>query len=385
LDVAAEADVPPPPDVAALDRIAPHLPPLPATDRPRSVLVLSGGGSYGAYSAGVLVGWSQTGCRPEFDVVTGISTGALIAPLAFLGPEHDDTLRWMYTTLRSRDLFRFNRTLRSLLLSDALADPTPLAEKIEKMATPEILRRIAWEHARGRRLYVGTTELESRRAVVWDLGAIATRGTTADLDLFRKVLLASASIPGFFPPVRIPVTVDGRELEERHVDGGVTQALFYHPPPGGALAGTNVHVIVAGKLYSDPDVVRPRALVIAADSVSTILFAQTRAELFRIHTACVLGGLNFQLAAIPPEYPALFASTDFDPEAMALLFEEGVRQAAAGTAFRSNPPDTGPGEGAFHRTSTQLTHVPLGLPGPSVRPRTAILPWRTDRGVPAQR
>jgi hypothetical protein len=226
------------------------------------------------------------------------------------------------------------------------------------------------------------------------MGAIACRGTAADLDLFRKVLLASASIPGFFPPVRIPVAVDGRPLEERHVDGGVTQALFFRPPvsePGAAagdpLRGTDVFVLVAGKLYSDPDVVRPRALVIAADSVSTVLFAQTRAELHRIYTGCVLGGMNFHLAAIPPAYLAPFASTDFDPEAMTRLFDEGVRQAAAGTAWRSNPPDTGPGEGAFTRTGTALTHVPLGLAAPAVRrPRpSAILPWRTDRGIPAPR
>src|SRR5687768_1654697 len=186
----------------------------------RSVLVLSGGGAYGAYSAGLLVGWTQTGTRPEFDVVTGVSTGALVAALAFLGPDYDGELRRVYTTLESKDIFRFRRSIRSLL-SEGLADNAPLARQIEAFVTPENMARLAAEHARGRRLYVGTTDLDGRRQVVWDVSAIATQGTPEAAGLIVRVLLASAAIPGFFPPVRIPISADGKLYEERHVDGGV--------------------------------------------------------------------------------------------------------------------------------------------------------------------
>jgi predicted acylesterase/phospholipase RssA len=349
----------------------------------RNILVLSGGGTYGAYSAGVLFGWTKTGTRPKFDVVTGISTGALIAPLAFLGPEYDDQLREVYTTLRSADVFRIRKTIRTvLLITDSLADNTPLARKIEQIVTPDLLRRIACEHGKGRRLYVGTTELDSRRPVIWDLGEIASRGTMDDLLLFRKVLLASAAIPGFFPPVRIPVTVDGVSLQEHHVDGGVTNALFFRPPyltpeqradpTQASLYGSNVYTLVAGKLYADPESVRPRALTIAANSVSTLIYSQTRGDLLKLYTACLLTGMNYYTAAIPPDFPAPTSSTDFDPTEMARMFDEGVRQTACGMNWRTTPPGLEPGEGAFLRTGTQLQRVPVGIPLPQPKPQPLI-------------
>jgi hypothetical protein len=357
----------------------------------RNILVLSGGGTYGAYSAGVLYGWTRTGTRPTFDVVTGISTGALIAPLAFLGPEYDGQLREVYTTLRNNDVFRIRKTLRTVLLvTDSLADNSPLARKIEQMVTPDLLRKIAHEHGVcGRRLYVGTTELDSRRPVIWDLGEIASRGTMDDLILFRKVLLASAAIPGFFPPVRITVTADGQPLTEHHVDGGVTNALFFRPPhlpPGqrgdpvqASLYGSNVYTLVAGKLYADPDPVRPRALTIAANSVSTLIYSQTRGDLLKLYTACLLTGMNYYTAAIPPDFPAPAGSTDFDPAEMTRMFDEGVRQTANGMPWRTTPPGLEPGEGAFLRTGTQLQKVPLGTaPPPPVSRGPLMVPRARD-------
>ena len=333
---------------------------------PKNVLALSGGGVYGSYCAGVLVGWTTAGTRPTFDVVTGISTGALIAPLAFLGSEYDGELQQVYTTLKNKDVFRLKKTLRSLL-SESLADSGPLAGKIEEMVTPALLAAVAAEHRRGRRLYVGTTELESRRAVIWDLGEIAARGTPEDLALFRKVLLASAAIPGFFPPVRIPVTVDGKKLEERHVDGGVSNSLFFRPPVPppdadcrsagqvkAALYGTNVYALVAGKMYADSSEVSRRALTIAANSISTLIYSQTRGDLLKLYMACVLTGMNYYVASIPAEFPATTSSTDFDPTEMARLFAEGVRQVGCGTAFRTTPPGLEPGEGSFLRVGTAL-------------------------------
>jgi len=327
----------------------------------KNVLALSGGGVYGSYCAGVLVGWTKAGTRPTFDVVTGISTGALIAPLAFLGSEYDDQLETVYTTLKNRDVFRLKKTLRSVL-SESLADNGPLAAKIEELATPDLLAAVAAAHARGRRLYVGTTELESRRAVIWDMGEIAARGTPEDLILFRKVLLASAAIPGFFPPVRIPVTVDGKRLEERHIDGGVSNAIFFRPPhrppgtcdPKTALFGTNVYALIAGKMYADSSEVSRRALTIAANSISTLIYSQTRGDLLKLYTACVLTGMNYHVSSLPAGFPTTASSTDFDPKEMARLFAEGMTQVAAGTAFRTTPPGLEKGEGSALRVGTQL-------------------------------
>ncbi|HET6579972.1 MAG TPA: patatin-like phospholipase family protein [Gemmatimonadales bacterium] len=341
----------------------------------KSILVLSGGGAYGAYSAGVLVGWTRTGTRPEFDVVTGVSTGALVAALAFLGPDYDGELRRVYTTLQSKDIFRFRRSVRSLL-SEGLADNAPLARQIESFVTPETVARLAAEHARGRRLYVGTTDLDGRRQVVWDIGAIATQGTPEAAGLIVKVLLASAAIPGFFPPVKIPISADGQLYEERHVDGGVTAALFFrmpwvppekrNDPIATSLYDSDLYIIVAGKLYPDPEPVPMRTLTIAATSVSTLIYAQTRDELVKLYTACVLTGMNYRLTAIPQDFSTTASSTDFDPAEMTRMFDEGVRQAACGAAWRSTPPGLEPGERVSQRGGVNLTVAPSGArPAPT--------------------
>jgi len=343
----------------------------------RNILVLSGGGSYGAYSAGVLVGWTHTGARPEFDVVTGISTGALLAPLAFLGEPYDCEIETLYTTLRTKDIFRLKKTFRSIF-SESLADSSPLAKKIEEIATPSLLREIAEAHAKGRRLYIGTTELESRRAVVWDMGEIATRGTLDDLALFRKVLLASASIPGVFPPVTIPITIDGKPYIERHVDGGVTQALFFRPPQirhedqadpiKASLYGSDIYTIVAGKLYADASLTPLRVLNITAGSVSTLIYAQTRGDLLKLYTGAILTGMNYKLAAIDPDFATTASAYEFEPAELTKLFREGYRQATSETPWRNTPPGIERSEGAFLRVGPTLRRYDLNKPCPPAPP-----------------
>ena len=222
---------------------------LPPPARRYNILVLSGGGMFGAFAAGVLAGWTEAGDRPAFDVVTGVSTGALLATLAFLGPASDEELYRQYTTISDRDVF-VRRRLIHALGAESVADNAPLARRIHGVFTPQVLRAVAAEHRKGRRLYVGTTNLTTRRLVVWDLGAIAARGTPQAHDLFCDVLLASSAVPGFFPPVRFPIEVDGRVCEEIHVDGGAARSMFLRPPyvppeerPGlgpHALAGSNL-------------------------------------------------------------------------------------------------------------------------------------------------
>ncbi|MFO0796539.1 MAG: patatin-like phospholipase family protein [Gemmataceae bacterium] len=337
---------------------------------PRHVLCLSGGGSFGAYSAGVLCGWTDAGTRPEFDVVTGISTGSLIAPLAFLGPKYDPDVRRFYTDIRTRDIYVKRVVLG--LVSESMADTRPLARKLDEVITPGLVAEIAEEHRKGRRLYVGTTELEGKRFVVWDIGAIACRADPGATDLIKRILLGSSAIPGFFPPSKIAVTVDGRSFVEKHGDGGVSQAIFFRPPPPDAgpaaaapLAGTTVWCVVAGKLYADPDPIKPRALAIAGSSVGAVLYAQTRGDLQRIFTLCTLTGMDYRLTAIPDDFDAPKSSAEFEQGPMTRMFDEGYRLARAGEAWRLAPPGLGPRESPLTRSGTALTALPP--PGGSVQ------------------
>jgi Patatin-like phospholipase len=357
-------------DVKAYEALAAHTQPPGITQvsatsgkKPFNVLVLSGGGSYGAYSAGVLAGWTESGARPQFDVVTGVSTGALVATLAFLGPDRDPALKRFYTSVTDKDVFARNSYLAALF-SDSFRESKPLANLIEWIVDAKILKEIAAEHARGRRLYVGTTHLDARRLVVWDMGEIASRGRPEDLALFRKVLLASASIPGFFPPVPINVQIDGKPAEELHVDGGVTASLFFRSPhvsPGQLrhlgdrpLDGSNVYIVVAGKLYADPGCVERRLLPIAADSISALLYSQCRGDLFQLYALSLATGMNYRMTSIPSDLDLPQDATSFDPKVMSRLYEQGRQQATSDRLWRTTPPGAEPGEEVPIRGGTQL-------------------------------
>jgi predicted acylesterase/phospholipase RssA len=323
------------------------------------------------YQAGLLVGWSETGTRPAFDSVTGVSTGALVATLVFLGPDYDCELTRVYTTLRTEDIYTKKRGIRALT-SDSLADNTPLARQIDRVLTPAAIARMAEEHRKGRRLYVGTSDLDGRRPVVWDLGAIAARDEPGARELIAKLLLASAAIPAFFPPVEIAIDVDGQRLVERHVDGGVTQNVFFRPPqvpqemrlrpPADFLYGSDLYIIVAGKVFNDPEPVKPRALKIAAASVSSLIGAETRTELVKLYTFSMVAGMNYNLASIPQDFPAPTDSTEFNPAQMTQMFEEGRRQALTNTAWRNSPPGVLDGEGVVQRAGTRLIRQPRVAP-----------------------
>jgi patatin-like phospholipase/acyl hydrolase len=232
-----------------------------------SFLAISGGGANGAFGAGFLKGWTASGTRPNFRIVTGISTGALIAPLAFLGADYDATLEKAYTTTRTKDILdiRWIFGILPLFWSESYADSEPLLHLIEQQVDEQALAEIAKEHSKGRRLYVGTTDLDAQRFVVWDMGAIASSGRPDALDLFHKVMLASASIPGAFPPVYFNVEVDGKQYDEMHVDGGTIVEVFGYGPTlfeESAHAerlraeGCSIYVLRNGKLASDPQQVR---------------------------------------------------------------------------------------------------------------------------------
>jgi hypothetical protein len=338
---------------------------------PRHVLALSSGGLYGAYSSGFLAGWSDTGTRPEFDVVTGVSTGALIAPLAFLGPEFDDRMQQLYTGVRAEDVFQI-RAWVTIPFKDAVASSAPLRKLIESQVTPEMLDRIAAEHRKGRRLYIGTTNLDTRRLVIWDMGAIA-RSTGPDrVQLFRDVLLASASVPGMLPPVTFAVEVDGQQATEMHADGGVSSQIFVPSvvfqaaaaaagpvaPAGGPVVpgtGGNLYAVVAGKLYPDASAVRHRVLPILGATTETLMYAHCRAELMSLYGQAKLAGMQYHLASLKQDV-AVNAETlmSINQGEMTKLYAEGVRDGVAGPGWRYAPPDICPGDGDFVRAGLRL-------------------------------
>jgi len=312
---------------------------------PRHVLALSSGGLYGAYSSGFLAGWSDTGNRPEFDVVTGVSTGALIAPLAFLGPEFDDRMQQLYTGIRAEDIFKI-RAWVTIPFKDAVASSAPLRQLIESQVTPELMERIAAEHRKGRRLYVGTTNLDTRRLVVWDMGAIAARPCPEGCQLFRDVLLASCSVPGMLPPVPFSVEVNGKTVTELHADGGVSSQIFVPPIVFQAAAGDgkspgiggNLYAVVSGKLYPDSTPVKQRVLPILGATTATIMYAHCRAELMSLYGQAKLAGMNYHLTALRQEVLVnADTSMTFNQEEMTRLYAEGVRDGLAGPSWRCDP------------------------------------------------
>jgi hypothetical protein len=319
---------------------------------------------YGAYTVGVLNGWTETGSRPQFDVVTGVSTGALIATFAFLGPEYDATMARLYTSVSDRDIYR-RRNLAAVLWSDAAASSAPLKKLIDTQVTDEVIAAVAREHECGRRLYVGTTNIDTRKLVIWDMGAIASSDRTDARTLYRKVLLASASVPGFFPPVPIEVELNGKTFTEMHVDGGATTGLFLRastlnldPATVRAgqqpLAGSDVYLIVAGKLYADPTCTERRTVRIGESALMSIVYSQTRGELFRIYALCLVGGMNYNLAAIPEDVKLGAEAMAFDTEEMRRLYRAGYAAAVSGTAWRDTPPGAEPHEQPRPRTGTQF-------------------------------
>ena len=308
-------------------------------------LAISGGGSNGAFGAGLLVGWSASGTRPTFSMVTGISTGALIAPFAFLGPDYDAQLKEIYTTFSTDDLITKRRPLAGLT-SDAMAGTTPLRAMIAKYIDKDIIQAIAAEYQKGRELNIGTTNLDAKRPVIWDIGHIASSGDPNAINLIHDILLASASIPVAFPPVMIEVEAGGKRYDEMHVDGGVSAQVFLYPVGidwkrlGKILhvKGTpNVYMIRNAKLepkwYSNERSTAP----IAMSSITSLIRTQGIGDLFRIYLTTKRDGLNFHLAYIPDEFKD-DPEELFDPVYMKKLFELGYNMAKEGYPWKTTPP-----------------------------------------------
>lgn len=323
---------------------------------PAAYLAISGGGENGAFGAGLLTGWTRLGNRPEFKGVTGVSTGALSAPFAFLGPEYDRDLERVYTDIGLSDVMVSRGLLRGLL-GDSLYDSAPLRATIRRFVTPALLAAIAREYTeKGRLLFVATTNLDVPVGVLWNMGSIAASGHARAAELFTEILLASASIPGILPPVMFDIEAGGTRYQEMHVDGGtVAQVVLYPPSLGGdnllldpAAAGPGVVEALTGRprrLFiirnarpgADPETVPRNIMKIADRAIATLIQAQGLSDLYQLYVIAQRDGIDYNVACIPQSFTERL-DAPFDQTYMRNLFAVGRDTMLNGTAWSGVPP-----------------------------------------------
>ncbi|MDC7682642.1 patatin-like phospholipase family protein [Asticcacaulis sp. BYS171W] len=309
------------------------------------VLALSGGGADGAFGAGVLLGWTKRGDRPQFRMVTGVSTGALIAPFAFLGPDYDDKLKEAYTSGAANGLSK-SRGLMSLF-TPGILDTNALSGLVTRYVDEPMLIAIAREHAKGRRLLVATTNLDAQTGVLWDIGEIASEAVAAKSparltqarDLICQVLVASASVPGAFAPVMIDVerSINGgvQHFREMHVDGGVTLPFFVLPEsmlnwtvPRDLISAGHIYVLVNGKITPQPAITTYNALNIMARSLDTLTKAQARTTLITLESFGQRNNMGVSFVSLPDEF-AEGGLLAFKEDSMRRVFYYGFQLGAS--------------------------------------------------------
>jgi hypothetical protein len=313
---------------------------------PLELLAVSGGGDKGAFGAGLLSGWTASGTRPTFKLVTGVSTGALIAPFAFLGPEYDRVLEEVYTTITPADVAS-PRSMIAAIGNDGMADNRPLWTLISKHVDERLLAAVAAEHQKGRILLVATTDLDARQPVVWNMGNIAASGSSNALELFRSILLASAAIPGAFPPSLVTVEVDGKQYQEMHVDGGASAQVFLYPPSlkqaaarlgEGMVRSGRVYVIRNAALAPTWSPVERRTISIAARAIDSLITTQGFGDLYRIYATTQQDNLDFNLAYIGEDFVYENKKEQFETAFMKSLYDYGFRLGRAGYPWYKTPP-----------------------------------------------
>ncbi len=310
-------------------------------------LSVSGGGENGAFGAGLLCGWSDLGTRPKFDLVTGVSTGALIAPFAFLGSDYDPVLRAVYTDTSPDQIMR-SRSLLAAVFDDALSDNAPLHATIERSLDDKLLAEIAKGYDEGRMLLIGSTDLDAQQPVIWNVGAIAKSGHPRAGETIWRILLASAAIPGAFPPTMIDVTVDGKPYQEMHVDGGAFAQAFLYPASittlrrerirrREAIVPITAYVIRNGRLDPEWAAVERRTLSIAGRAISTMIAASGLNDVMRMYNNTLRDDIAFNLAYIGKDFSMVLPSP-FDPGYMRALFDYGYERGRKGYDWATRPP-----------------------------------------------
>jgi predicted acylesterase/phospholipase RssA len=318
-----------------------------AISRPLRFLVISGGGDDGAFGAGLLVGWSERGDRPQFDVVTGVSTGALSAPFAFLGRDHDGPLRRIYSESTAGDIFE-SRAIVTVLAKDGVVDSAPLRRMIDGYVDAAMVEELAAAYRAGRLLLILSTNLDQGRPVIWNLGAIAESRHPKARELIVDVLLASASIPAIFPPVMIDVSVDGQTFQEMHVDGGTVAQAFMYPPSfslrrfanrtSGEEARQPVVYIIRNGRFSRPEAnIERHTLEIAKQALATMTTASGVNDAYRMYLIAQRDGVAYNLASIEDDFDVPYKGP-FDQGYMRSLFDYGYNKMRGRNVWQKVPP-----------------------------------------------
>lgn len=309
-----------------------------------NVLALSGGGPNGAFGAGLISGWTEHGSRPQFEIVTGVSTGALIAPFAFLGSGYDSDLKKAFTTLSTRNIIETGliEILSAIFGDTAISSTAPLDETLRTYITEEMFSNIALEHNRGRRLFIGTTNLDAQRLIIWNIGKLANSDNPDAISLFRKILKASAAIPGAMPPVLFDTNHNGKHYQEMHVDGGVTAQVFLYPmevefnvlQPIHYNETRNLYVIRNSKIAPEYQATGDDIVDITYRSISVLIKNQGIGNLYMLAEQAERDGFNYQIAHIPEAFDAE-STEEFDPEYMTKLYELGYNMARKGYPWKN--------------------------------------------------
>ncbi len=316
------------------------------------IMAFSGGGSFGAFACGVLNGWDAAGTRPTFKLVTGISTGSLIAPFAFLGGKYDHKIGQLYTSINTDNIMKKESLWSIATGTPYAADNAPLAEMIERIIDEEMLRDIAKAHSEGRRLFIGTTNLDAQRLVVWNMGVVASSGHPGALELFRRIMLASAAMPVAFPPSMIEVEAGGSIYDEMHVDGGVSVEVFFY---GDLVDIDQAHealnikdmpkvrlfIMRSGHLKRHYKEVQLSIFPIARKPLTGLTSSQAIGDLYRIYTITQRDGIDYNLGSVPADYVSQ-AKEPFDPDDLKRLYDLGYKMAISGYPWDKYPPNFKP-------------------------------------------
>ena len=320
------------------------------------ILVISGGGDWGAFGASFLKGWGKVPAshplaRPQFDAVTGVSTGALIAPFAFLGTDEAlDSIVGLYRNPQD-DWVKERGWLFFLPNNASFAEVPGLEREVRKHVTLDMLRRIVAAEGGGRLLLVNTTNLDDSSARVFDLIAEARRAVeSADTSRVHNIMLASAGIPAAFPH---------RELDgQMYVDGGVTGNIVYGGQvreeeslaarwqsryPGLPIPKMRFWVIFNNQVRMAPAVVRPRWPDIIARSMELSSRSATLPALRHLHAMSEISRLKrkadieVRMVAVPdnwvPPVPGVFIK-----ESMNALADLGDHMGADPASWSTEPP-----------------------------------------------
>lgn len=312
-------------------------------------LALSGGGDHGAFGAGYLKGWSASGTRPNFKIVTGVSTGALIAPFALLGSDYDHVVQKAYTTITAGDIFE-ERSIISAFWNESLADNHPLQDLVHEVVTDEVIDAVGEAHRNGQRLFIGTTNFDAQRPVIWNMGAVANSRHPEAYRVFREILIASAAIPIFFPPVFVDVSAAGETYDEMHVDGGTVGQMFFY---GATLDWQRVireasgeedpldrsvlYVIIDGEVDPEAKHIRRKLMPITERTITTLIKVSAWSALYRMYLHAEEGGYGFKYVGLPDSYEAENPEP-YNPEEMNRMFELGYEMGLKSDSWRTIPP-----------------------------------------------